>query len=90
MRVPFHASTLNRATIFGVPRVLRHFLPACILAVSSLASIETVCDPGLPEREPFPKYVTAFRRPRLRGLGPASTALFWKWLRVTPSRTPDC
>ena len=25
MRVPFHASTPNRATVFGVSRVLRHF-----------------------------------------------------------------
>ena len=26
MRVPFPAATLNRATMFGVSRVLRHFL----------------------------------------------------------------
>ena len=29
MRVPFHASTLNRATMFGVSRVLRQFRKAC-------------------------------------------------------------
>ena len=51
MRVPFHASTLNRATIFGVSRLLRHFPCGCPNSITGRGT-KTVFE-GAHEERPY-------------------------------------